>query len=696
VSLLLFGLLIVSEKAVEVRCTEIAPKIDGKIEDIWREADSACAFVQYRPNEGDTATEPTIVYVLADDNNLYFAFRCLTPSRKPVASFSGAEDQIFLYLDTFRNKTTAYFFNVCASGIKEDGLILEDGKIWDLSWDGIWYYGVKCYDNSFEVEIKIPFKSIRYKKELNEWGVNFELWSVKDYEISYWSPVTKKDKLQISKFGMLKGINLKSKSYYIELYPEGFFRYDKIGPEKQYKLSASFNFKLDLTSQSTLNATVNPDFAQIESDPYRLNLTRYPIRVRERRPFFVEGSDVFRMSSLGEDFFTPLEIFYSRRIGKPLSDEGSVPILGGLKFINKEKRWNFGVLGALTDTTDEGPRQGFMVMRARHSVLKNSEVGILYSSAAIDKDNYNYAVGLDGTFRHGSSQFIVQSALSDRNGKRGWAFSSGGLYNAKTYEIMGSAFAVDDSFDIWDVGYVPWAGLMYAYSCAGPRWYYKTGAIRKLFIGVGANATKEPGSDEWSKIANIPFELRFRNRWGCDVNIELGQKHEVDTAYFYRSVDISAWSDYRRMYSTNFGCYYAYCYNYRQDWLADQLSSWIWFAYFPISPLSLSTSIDVVFEWDPNGELVAITPYATPRIEYKFNATTEVAVYSQFVFETDADNISDTEIWSNRIGFLFSWNFRPKSWLYIAFNDYRERNESGELSLQDRIGAIKVKYLLYF
>jgi hypothetical protein len=321
---------------------------------------------------------------------------------------------------------------------------------------------------------------------------------------------------------------------------------------------------------------------------------------------------------------------------------------------------------------------------------------MLFSGAATDKDNYNYAIGIDGAYRHGSSQFILQSALSDRNGKRGWAFSSGGLYNGKTYEIMGSVLAVDDSFDVWDVGYVPWAGLRRAYLCGGPRWYYKSGSVRKLFIGAGGAVIREPGSDEWSKIATILVELRFRNRWGCDVNIELGEKSEVDTTYFYRGVNVAAWSSYQKMYNTSFGCNYAYCYNYRQDWLADQLSSWIWFAYFPISPLSLSSSIDLVFEWNSAGDIAAITPYVTPRIEYKFNANMEVALYSELVFETDVDNLNDVEINSNRIGFLFSWNFRPKSWLYIAFNDCRVQDEEGRLQLQNRIGAIKVKYLLYF
>ncbi|MGQ9702917.1 MAG: DUF5916 domain-containing protein [bacterium] len=456
-NLLLLCLQITSAKAVEVKYTEITPKIDGVIEEIWFNGDSAYGFIQYQPSEGDSATEPTVVYVLMDENNIYFAFRCFTSGRQPVASFSGFEDQVVLYLDTFNNKTTAYYFNLCASGMYEDGIILEDGKCRDVSWDGVFYFVPKCYDDRFEIEIKIPFKSIRYKKGLNEWGVNFLRWCVKDYEASYWNPVSQKDGLRVSKFGRLVNVIPRSAGYYLEIHPEVFVRYDKDTIETKAKPSASLNLKWDITPQTTLNATVLPDFAQIESDPYTFNLTRYPIRLAERRPFFVEGRDIFRMANLGQKYFTPLEIYYSRRIGKPAAN-GYVPILGGVTFINKEKHWNWGILGALTDKTATEPFQGFGVLRAKRGVLENSEIGLLFSSAIENTQNYNYALGTDGVYRSGPLQLILQSALSDKNGKAGWANAGGGLYKTKTILAQGSFLAVSDSFDVSDIGYVPWIG----------------------------------------------------------------------------------------------------------------------------------------------------------------------------------------------------------------------------------------------
>jgi hypothetical protein len=148
-------------------------------------------------------------------------------------------------------------------------------------------------------------------------------------------------------------------------------------------------------------------------------------------------------------------------------------------------------------------------------------------------------------------------------------------------------------------------------------------------------------------------------------------------------------------YNLNFGFDYAHRYNYYRQWIANQLWIWHWMSFVPFSQLSLITYGDFVIEWDPTGELHAITPIWTPRVEYQINADMDISLYSEFVFLTEAGDLSTTEIYSNRIGFLFSWNFSPKSWLYVAFNDLR-RDEGNGLELIERIGAVKVKYLIYF
>ncbi|MCX7994927.1 MAG: carbohydrate binding family 9 domain-containing protein, partial [candidate division WOR-3 bacterium] len=419
--------LITNSKSLEVRFTDIAPMIDGHIEEIWSKADSAYDFIQFMPYEKEKPSDNTLVYVLQDENNLYVAFRCWTKNTQPVNQMSSNDDAVVLYLDPFGSKTTAYSFAVHISGIYSDGLILDDGRTKDNSWDGVWYYGVKQYSDRYEVEIKIPFKSIRYKKGLSEWGINFKRYISAKRESDYWTEVSQKEGMLVSKFGVLKNIHPRAKGYYFEVYPEGFVRYDKIDTlSGKIKPSASLNLKWDITSQTTLNATAFPDFAQIESDPFTLNLSRYETYLSERRPFFIEGSDIFRMADFGEHkgFFSPLRIFYSRRIGKSINNE-VVPIIGGLKLTSKSEKLNYGLFGAYTDEVKDSniviePKRGFGVFRAKYRVLENSDMGVLFSGTAVNSDTYNYALGLDGAYRSGANQLVLQGAYSDRNNKKGF------------------------------------------------------------------------------------------------------------------------------------------------------------------------------------------------------------------------------------------------------------------------------------
>jgi hypothetical protein len=387
---LLLCVLANSEKAVEVRFTATAPTIDGVIEETWYQADSAYDFVQHIPYEKTAPTEKTVVYVLQDNNNLYVAFRCYADKHKPTACLTTDEDYVRISIDPFGSKTTGYYFLVFASQLFWEGWVFDDGRTYDDSWEGIWYRGVKIYDDRMDVEMRIPFKSIRYQKGLNEWRMQFYRHIAYNYEDDYWTEVTQAEGDMISKWGALKNINPQSTGYYFELFPEAYVRYDKFrGEDDELKPRLSMNLKWDVTPQTTINATAFPDFAQIESDPFTLNLSRYPTYLAERRPFFVEGRDIFRMSDFGGNgvqFFSPLELFYSRRIGKSLGF-ALVPIIGGLKVTNKSEDWNIGLLSAYTaeytDSTNgmvyDEPDRFFGVFRAKRRLMENSDIGMLFS-----------------------------------------------------------------------------------------------------------------------------------------------------------------------------------------------------------------------------------------------------------------------------------------------------------------------------
>jgi hypothetical protein len=711
---LLFFLTMSGEKSVEVRFTETAPDIDGVIEDIWLQADTAFDFVQHIPYEKTEPTDRTVVYVLQDKDNLYFAFRCYAEKHKPIACFTTDEDYVSVGIDPFGSKTTGYYFLVFASQLFWDGWIFDDGRTRDDTWEGVWYRGVKIYDDHLDVEIKIPFKSIRYKKGLNEWGVQFFRHMAHNREDDYWTEVTQAEGDMVSRWSLLTDVNPQSTGYYFELYPEGYLRYDKRfyvdidsvrRDSTDFKPSVSLNLKWDITPQTTVNATVLPDFAQIESDPFTVNLSRYPTYLDERRPFFLEGTDIFRMADLGQDdggYFSPLEIFYSRRIGKSL-DGDVVPILGGLKITNNSQKWNTGLLAAYTDefgdTTVQDtiyePDRWFGVFRAKHRLLENSDVGVLFSGTAVDKENYNYAIGLEGVYRSGDDQVILQGAMSDKNEQRGWGFSSGyrGFLVGNLYTKF-AAEIIQDKFDVSDIGFVPWAGRKRLYLYSGPGKVYQQGFLRWLYIAPGVQIVQEPGDTNWSKIAGLQINPNFRNRWGIFVNLCGGPYYEADTHYTYRGADFSMWGLIKGN-NINYGLSYNYTWNYRRWFLAHQLTGWFFFGYSIIPPMSIVLSGNLWVEWDTTNTIIAMTPRIRPRLDIRFSADKSLAIFNDILLETPGTEIGETKFINNRFGFLFSWNFLPKSWLYIALNDFREY-ENERLEPVYTIAALKVKYLLYF
>ncbi|UCC13033.1 MAG: carbohydrate binding family 9 domain-containing protein [candidate division WOR-3 bacterium] len=716
--LITFMLIGQSEKTVSVNYTSTAPRIDGVIEDIWQQADSAYDFVQYEPYETEPPNEKTAVYVLQDDENLYVAFRCYAEKNPPFACYTKDEDYVRVSFDPFGSNTTGYYFLVFASQLAWDGWVLDDGRVWDDSWEGIWYRAAKLFDDRWEVEIKIPFKSIRYKKGLNEWGIQFLRYTCANRETDFWTSITHSQGEHVSEWGTLTNIDPRATGYYFELYPEAYVRIDRnwydTEPERsdtiETKPSLSLNAKWDITPQTTFNATVYPDFAQIESDPFTLNLGRYPTYLSERRPFFIEGRDIFRMSSFGDmGFFQPLELFYSRRIGKSLNGD-AIPIITGMKLTHNSETWNIGALGAYTDDgqyynyavgdTVLEPNRGFGIFRIKNRIMETSEIGLLFSGTRVNADTFNYAVGVDAVYRNGVHQFIAQGARSDKDNKQGWAFTSGYYGMLGNIRTMLSAAVFEDSFDVSDVGFVPWAGLKRLRAIAGPYLTFPKGFLQDITITPGLALNEEPGTDDWSTAGFIEIIPHFRNRMGSYISATYGKAHETSwdgepIEYTARSFNINIWGPLFSQH-VELGCWYGYEYNYARDFAAYRGGNWCSFNYSIIPPLSVGFNANLWPEWDTTNTLIQMTSLFRPNITIRFNAYMTFRMTTEFVMLTPGSEFDETDLYTIRTGALFSWNFKPKSWLYIAINDYHARGEDNTLEPQYTIAAVKAKYLLYF
>jgi hypothetical protein len=332
----------------------------------------------------------------------------------------------------------------------------------------------------------------------------------------------------------------------------------------------------------------------------------------------------------------------------------------------------------------------------KKNVFKNSDMGILFSGMRAKSDDYNYALSFDGNYCSPNNQFSLQTAMSERNKKYGWALSSGyyGLIK-DIWSISSSVKIVDDSFDVSEIGFVPWHGLSRYLLSAGIVKTYPKGQVRQLSITPGFSLIKEPSESQFSKTGILNVNCVFRTDWSFYSGINYGKQYEMQQSYIYR--DLYANASYNdAKHGINLGFDYYYGFNYQQGYPAYTGDNWLSLDYTIHPKVHLELTAEVWPEWDAMNLIRNATSLITPRIDYIINKSISLGIFSEFVTASEQAKIKKTNLIENRIGFLFSWNFSPKSWLYIAFNDYREQNDQGSLVNISRIGAIKAKYLIYF
>ncbi|MGB9721990.1 MAG: hypothetical protein ACPL28_11005 [bacterium] len=314
-----------------------------------------------------------------------------------------------------------------------------------------------------------------------------------------------------------------------------------------------------------------------------------------------------------------------------------------------------------------------------------------------DGVQYNYGLGIDLAHRFKAHQLLFQSAVSNYQGKLGTAFTGGFKGYLGNLLTKIGFHTITDSFDVRDIGYVPWAGRKSISITTGPYREFASGFIQNLFLGPGVLFVKEPGVIDWSKMLNLEFDFYFRNNWTLNLKTKYGSVYETVADYITKDIDLWVWGTNSKTYDASLGLWYNYSYNYLRNWLGYQGSGYFWCAYYLFSRLSLMIESNTWVELDTTSTIFAITPIVTPRVEFRVSKDISFALFNEFVFTTQGTDFEKTKILSNRFGFLFSYNFKPKSWLYIALNDYRKQNEfNRELELQNQIGVFKVKYLFYF
>ena len=294
-------------RTYSTRRTEHPPQLDGRPDEAcWNIVEWSTDFVQWEPAEGQPPTCETAFKILYDDQSLYIAYRCHDPEPQRIESQLARRDRfpgdwVEINIDSYFDHRTAYSFTSSVSGTRGDEFVSDDGENWDGSWDPIWTLATSIDAEGWTAEVEIPLSQLRFvDKQEQVWGIQVQRRLFRKEERSLWQPKTKSERGWVSSFGELRGISGVRPARQVELLPYAVARGETFEPVandpfhdgSDMALDAGLDGKVGVSSNLTLDFTVNPDFGQVEADPSEVNLTAFETQFSEKRPFFIEGNSI--------------------------------------------------------------------------------------------------------------------------------------------------------------------------------------------------------------------------------------------------------------------------------------------------------------------------------------------------------------------------------------------------------------------
>lgn len=396
-----------------------AIQIDGLSNEPGWQKIEPLPMIMYKPTYKGEPTERTEIRIAYDKDYLYCSARCYDtdPSGIRVNSLyrdrSSKDDKFGIILDTFNDKKSALSFWTTPAGIRGDEAVFNDGKSDNKNWDTYWDVATVQNEKGWFVEMRIPFSSLSFQDKAGRVTMGL---------IAYRNIARKNERAVFPDLSPERGIDTPSRAHPIVLNqvysqkPVYFTAYATGGLEQTPTLNdnrtayhlenelarnVGLDIKYNVTSNLTLDTTLNPDFAQADADNQQVNLSRFSLFFPEKRQFFQERSGIFSFN-----FIDRTRLFHSRRIG--IQDDEQIPIIGGARLVGRIGNWDLGVLDMQTARKDDIPTENYGVLRMRRQVINPySYAGIMVTNRIDEKGNYNFAYGLDGIFRIFGKEFLT-------------------------------------------------------------------------------------------------------------------------------------------------------------------------------------------------------------------------------------------------------------------------------------------------
>ncbi len=375
-------------------------KLDGKLnENCWLKATPIDNFTQREQNEGEPATEKTKIAVVYNTNHIYFGIWCYDKEPDKISAQKMArdfrwdsDDNVEIMISPFNDNRNGYLFVTNPNGAMADVQVGDEGKDFNMNWNGVWDVAVDRNEQGWFIEMVIPFTTLKFKKEaVQTWGINFERNIRRKKEQLMWQGWSRLYEIEkISQGGKLVGLENIKQGTKFEFNPYvlgGIELNNNSDNDHTFKVGGEINY--DVTPTLKLNLSINTDFAQVESDRKRINFTRFSLFYPEKRQFFLEGKNYYDMN-VGRS-----RVFYSRRIG--IDEHTEVPIIAGLRLFGKLNKTNIGLMNIQTAEKGDIPTTNYSIIRVKQDIFNQSSVGII-ATQKFSKDHYNRVYGSDFTY----------------------------------------------------------------------------------------------------------------------------------------------------------------------------------------------------------------------------------------------------------------------------------------------------------
>ena len=685
---------ILTNRVIKAVRIETPPKIDGKLDDAcWQNSAKTGELIQFEPQRGEPATQPTTIYLAYDANNLYIAFECFKTDMGKLAanltrrdSFFFSDDHVEVLIDTFLDGRNCYAFALNPLGTQTDRRLINEGTNrrtgqsmigTAISWDCDWQGQAAIGTDSWTAEFAIPFAELRFSKEMETatWGINFWRNDESPAEEQTWADLGERQ-YAVSEFGHLTDLPI---SGLVTKRPVKFKPYGTLKPQvlqpRDGETTAAVKPDLGLDirypiADFTVDLTLNPDFAQIEADPDLVNLTDIPLRFPEKRPFFLEGNELFQM---------PMDLFYSRRVEN---------LLGGGKVIGKYSKYNLAFMQAFAgpENPDREIEAGelplanynYSVLRLQREVGKTSSVGFL----GVNKQRgatYDRAGGLDAR--------IQLPAATSLNLEYAREWKAGGLEMAES--------TADDLVFVQLARRTNVFSLDAIYADIGEHFYPETGFVPRVDrrgVVIRSRYNKQykgtverlRGEAEYERLANHAGELtnhraRFSGLLGVkDFFFLVGPEW-----YYHVNEDNKPFTDRTaRFFMGWFPPKYVQIRNTGSFGIRDNKDTFFLRPEITIRPtakLSFEFILQRLHEKQPDGTQWQLSEW-TRRfvVNYQFAQRMYARASAEFTLERE-----------RRVFALFAYEYLPESTFFIVYNDNRDIEGDTE-----RIVFIKISHLL--